>query len=322
LGNVQRYFTNFNASQQQLTMINKLKQDLQDNSEKIKKNVDEYGKLYKEMFDKIQNLNSKLEDLTTMQSKCSEIYPQINNNVDDEKTESLGESANLLFNDAKNNVEQGISSVTSKFNEGLSDARNKFNEGLSDVADSVANNVPFSNSSKLQKKIDELEEEIKTLNSQISQLKTDNNEEKNILAESIKTPISEIELDNLDNETIPSTMKRKDAEGIEGAEGAEGVEGAEGIEGAEGAEGAEGVEGEEGEFPLRPPTTEELIKDKQSQEQTNNYLLNTKSELEEIPESKSVVQQGGKKRYKSKKRRNQHIKKSRNKKNMERRFYL
>ena len=301
-GNLQRYFNNASKTQNEIKYINELKQNLQNNNEQIKKNVDEYGKLHKEMFDRIQTLNSKLEDLTTIQSKCSELYPQINKS--DDKSESVGENFNLFFDNAKNTIEKQTESLK---------------EQGTEFASNIANSVPFSDSKKLQTKLDELEQKNKTLVLQNEQLRSSNKEEQNIISSSLKTPISEIELDNLDNE-IPSMEREEQQEEQQIGQEEQQIGEEEQQIGQEEEQQIGQEEQQIGQEEQQMSQEDDETKERESQ--SNKYLIKTKSDIEEIPDKNTVVQQGGKKRYKSKKRRKHNIKKSRSKKNMDTRFYL
>jgi len=305
-GNLQRYFSNASKTQNEIKYINDLKQKLKNNNEQIKKNVDEYGSLHKEMFDRIQSLDSKLEELTTIQSKCSELYPQINNS--DDKSETVGENFNLFFDNAKNTIEQQTESLQKQGTE---------------FASNLANSVPFSDSKKLQTKIDELEQENKTLILQNKQLKTGNKEEQTIISNSLKTPISETELDNLDNEEQKMGEEPQSEEPEMGEE----------PQGEEPEMGKE-PQSQEPEMGEEPQGEEPEMWEEKKEEETpsNNYLIKTNSDIQEVPkknipeknisEKNTLNQQAGKKKYKSKKRRKHNIKKSKSKKNMDTRFYL
>jgi hypothetical protein len=331
-GNLQRYFSNASKTQNEIKYINDLKQKLKNNNEQIKKNVDEYGSLHKEMFDRIQSLDSKLEELTTIQSKCSELYPQINNS--DDKSETVGENFNLFFDNAKNTIEQQTESLQKQGTE---------------FASNLANSVPFSDSKKLQTKIDELEQENKTLILQNKQLKTGNKEEQTIISNSLKTPISETELDNLDNEEQkmgeePQSEEPEMGEEPQGEE-PQGEEPQGEEPQSEEPEMGEEPQGEEPEMGKEPQSQEpemgeepqgeepEMWEEKKEEETpSNNYLIKTNSDIQEVPkknipeknisEKNTLNQQAGKKKYKSKKRRKHNIKKSKSKKNMDTRFYL
>ena len=167
---------------EELNYIYQLKKELQDNSNQIKKDVDEYSSIYNKLFKRTQGLYSKIDNLTDIQSQCSQLNPNqfTNSNTSSDNTFSFGD----LFNKAKNTVTEETSKLT--------DEGNKF-------ATSIANQIPFTDASQLQTKIEELKKEIISLNQEITQLKSNHENEKNIISSAFKTPVSDNELNNLDS---------------------------------------------------------------------------------------------------------------------------
>jgi hypothetical protein len=181
---------------EELNYIYQLKKELQDNSNQIKKDVDEYSSIYNKLFKRTQGLYSKIDKLTDIQSQCSQLNPNQITNTSSDSTFSFGE----FFNKAKNTVAEETTRITSE--------GNKF-------ASSIANQIPFTDASELQTKIEELKKEIISLNQEITQLKSNHENEQNIISSAFKNPVSDNDLNNLDSSSYeletktPSVLEEK-----------------------------------------------------------------------------------------------------------------
>jgi hypothetical protein len=164
---------------EELNFIYDLKKQIQSNNEKMKKDVDEYGVLYKKLFTRTQSLYSKIDNLTDIQSQCSKLYP--NENTSDTSSFSIGDRFNSFFNQAKNTVQEETDKLK--------------NEGTK-YATSLANQIPFTNASELQTTIEGLKKQIISLNEEITQLKTEHEKEKIIISDAFKSPVNENNLMN------------------------------------------------------------------------------------------------------------------------------
>ena len=173
---------------EELNYIYQLKKELQDNSNQIKKDVDEYSSIYNKLFKRTQGLYSKIDNLTDIQSQCSQLNPNQITNTSSDNTFSFGE----FFNKAKNTVSEETTRIT--------DEGNKF-------ATSIANQIPFTDASELQTKIEELKKEIISLNQEITQLKSNHENEQNIISSAFKNPVSDNDLNHLDSSSYELETK-------------------------------------------------------------------------------------------------------------------
>jgi prefoldin subunit 5 len=185
-GSIFSYISNFikltKDTTEELNFIYQLKKELQDNNDQIKKDVDKYTTIYNKLFERTQGLYSTIDKLTDIQNQCSQLNP--NQNTSSEPPFSVGD----FFNKTNNTISDTITEETARLT----------NEGKQ-FATSIANQIPFTDASELQTKIEELKKEIISLNQEITQLKSNHDNEQNIMSTAFKNPVSDNELDNLDN---------------------------------------------------------------------------------------------------------------------------
>ena len=187
----------------ELAFINKLKTELQNNNSQIKKDVDEYASIYKQLFTRTQSLYSKIDNLTDIQSKCSKLNPNQNASSNESSDNFLfGQQFNSFFNKAKSTVTEETDELTKQTNQYATD---------------LVNQIPFSEASQLKTTVEELKKQIVSLNDEITQLKNNNENETNLVSTALNTPISDNDLNNLDNSsdetTTPSVLEGEEEEG-------------------------------------------------------------------------------------------------------------
>jgi predicted nuclease with TOPRIM domain len=186
-----------NATRNEMIIINNLKKQLEDNSYKMKENVNKFYSLYNQLFKKTQSLYSKIDTLTSLQSKCSELYPRQDNTKPDEFF-SFGKKFKELLN--VENIPDKLTSDSKSLITNIEDNATDVTSQTKKYIDNIENNFSFeTENSKLQTTIDELKKEILTLNEEMSQLKKKHESEQLMISTALKTPVSDNDLDNLTN---------------------------------------------------------------------------------------------------------------------------
>ena len=101
-------FVNLNTDvMAEMNTINNLKKQMEDNSYKMKENVNKYYSIYNQLYKKTQALYSKIDTLKSLQSQCSNLYPNENNNkTDTDPLFLIKQKFNEAFNKTKDTIEK------------------------------------------------------------------------------------------------------------------------------------------------------------------------------------------------------------------------
>ena len=205
-------FVNLNTDvMSEMNTINNLKKQMEDNSYKMKENVNKYYSIYNQLYKKTQSLYSKIDTLKSLQSQCSNLYPNVNNTNTNNTNNT---NTNNTDNDPLFLIKQRFNEAFNKTKDTIEKETEELKTQSSEYVSNVANNIPFTTASKLQSTIDQLKREIVTLNEEISDLKKKHESEQLMLASALKTPVSEVDLENLNNISSDSSSSESNTPSV------------------------------------------------------------------------------------------------------------